>query len=347
MPNLKVASFNIEWMNDWFTSDSDPAAFLPSFTKEEHINDTDRTASRAARVIRDIDPDILAVQEGPSRPAEMALFIDRYLSSAAGPMYRFFLSDSGRAQKPALLYKPGSVDSIQLAPSSTIPMLLEEWLADVDGNELLEPYAFTRLPLVVNVTIDGHVVQFIVLHTKSYFVNEGAALWNDPATRQTYVHAALINRRRNSAEAMRVRQYIDSILRADATANIIVLGDLNDGPGMDYFEESYLTHNMVDILVGSAFEPELILDHAQHDVTAVDRYTAVFDDFVTGENNKHIFLDHILLSPMLWHTDNGLRKIVGSGTIHHSEYLNAISNNGIFREDRPSDHRPVSVQLEY
>lgn len=347
MPILKIANFNIEWMNDWFTPDAETVEFLPSFTKDGHTSDTDETASRAAKVIRDIDPDILTVEEGPSRPQEMALFIDRYLSDNGGPIYRFFLGNSGRAQKPALLYKPSIADSIQLAPSPSISSLLEEFLADVDGDEELEPYAFTRLPLVVNAIIGGHFAQFIVLHTKSSFVNQGASMWNNPATRQNYIHAALINRRRNSAEAMRVRQYIDSVLLNDPIANIIVLGDLNDGPGMDYFEEGYLTHNMVDILVGSAFEPEMIFNHAQHDVSPADRYTAVFDDFVTGENNKRIFLDHILLSPGLWRTNQGLRKVSGSGMIHHTEYLNNTDNDGRFREDRPSDHRPVSALLEY
>lgn len=33
-------------------------------------------------------------------------------------------------------------------------------------------------------------------------------MWENLATRQNYVHEALRNRRRNSAEAMRVRQYV-------------------------------------------------------------------------------------------------------------------------------------------
>jgi len=347
MPIIKIASFNIEWMNDWFTPDAQAADFLPSFTKDGHTNDTDTTARRAARLIREIDPDILAVQEGPSREEEMALFINRYLSNDAGPIYNFFLSDSGRSQKPALLYKSRSVDSIALAPSSDIQMLINEWLVDRDGDEHLEPYQFTRLPLVLNASVGGGNLQIIVLHTKSYFVNQGQALWENPATRQDYIHAALENRRRNSAEAMRVRQYVDTILKNDPQSNILVAGDLNDGPGMDYFEELYLTHNMVDILVGSAFEPELIFNHAQHDVPAAERFTAVFDDFVTGENNKKIFLDHVLLSPSFMRNGNDLTKIDGSGTIHHTEYENLTDNNGSFREDRPSDHRPVSVQLQY
>ncbi|WP_245585979.1 endonuclease/exonuclease/phosphatase family protein [Paenibacillus pinihumi] len=210
MPKIRISSFNIEWMNDWFTHDAEPAAFRPNFTKEGHTSNTDETARRAANTIRDIDPDILAVQEGPSRPEEMALFIQQYLSRNGGPIYQFFLSDSGREQKTAILYKPEAVSFIKLASHSDITSLIDEWLTDVDGDEHLEAYQFTRLPLVINAQIGGDSLQLIVLHTKSSFVNRGKEMWEDPVTRQNYIHEALRNRRRNSAEAMRVRQYIDT-----------------------------------------------------------------------------------------------------------------------------------------
>jgi hypothetical protein len=171
-------------------------------------------------------------------------------------------------------------------------------------------------------------------------------MWDNLATRQNYIVAALQSRRRISSEAMRTRTYLDSVLRQDALAKIIVLGDLNDGPGTDFFEGQYLTHNVTDILVGSAFEPECIFPHAQHDVPAAERYTAIFDDFVMQESNKRLLLDHILLSPGLSKT-TGLRKVANSGSVNHQAYNAQVVSGGKFRENRPSDHRPVSVQLEY
>lgn len=346
MPTLNICSFNMEWMNDWFTADAMPVGFRQTFVRDGHMNDTDATASRAAAVIRAIDPDILAVQEAPSRAAEMGLFIREYLSDDGVPRYNHFLGDSGAAQKLALLYKPGSLDAAQLAPSSEIQMLIDPWMSDVDGDAVLDEYHFTRTPLVVNFVVGGHPLQILVAHTKSNFINNGRELWENEATRQNYIVAALKNRRRISSEAMRLRVYIDAVLNGDPVAPMIVLGDLNDGPGRDYFEELYLTHNMTDILVGSTFEPEKLFAHAQHDVPAEDRYTAIFDDFVTGENGKRLLLDHMLLSPGLC-TTAGLRKIGGSGTVHHAAYEAQIVNGGVFREDRPSDHAPVGVLLEY
>jgi endonuclease/exonuclease/phosphatase family metal-dependent hydrolase len=198
---------------------------------------------------------------------------------------------------------------------------------------------------VDDLSFGGRPLRMIVMHTKSNFISQGQQLWDDPATRQQYVVGALKNRRRISTEGMRVRTFLDGTLENDVQNSVIVLGDLNDGPGLDYFEEKYLSHNVTDILVGSAFQPEWVFTHAQHDVAAADRYTAVFDDFVTGEKDKHVLLEHILLSPGL--KRGGLKKVAKSGRVRHSEYDAQVVNNGQNREDRPSDHRPVSVELEY
>lgn len=348
MPTLRIASANAEWMNYWFANDSDPVAWKATFTQNGQVNNTAKTARRLAAMIKAINPDVLGLQEGPSREGELALFVQDHLADGQGnPLYHFFLSDSGGQQRVALLYKPGAVTSASLAPHPTITGLIDPWEADVDGDLRLEPdYHFTRNPLVVNLKLGAHDLQILVMHTKSSFVNNGAGMWNNPATRHDYVVAALKARRRNGTEGMRVREYLDARLATDAKADIIVLGDLNDGPGLDYFEKRYLAHNITDVILGTAFQPEWVFQHAQHDVAANLRYTAVFDDFVENVDDKPLLLDHVLLSPGLRGT-SGLRKIANSGAIHHAEYTAQVTAGGKKRENRPSDHRPVSVRLRY
>ena len=346
MPRVKVCAQNVEWMNDWFESGSGPPKFKQTFKRDKHTSNTNATATRTAALIKALDADVLGIEEGPSRREELQLFIDTYLSENGQPLYNCFLGDTGAAQKVGLLYKPGSVDSAELAPHASIENLIDPWQADVDGDAVLDEYHFTRTPLVVDLTIGGNPLQVIVMHTKSNFINGGQELWDDPAQRQNYVVAALKNRRRISTEGMRVRTYLDARLDHDIGTPVIVMGDLNDGPGLDYFEELYLAHNVTDILIGSAFQPEWLFTHAQHDVDPADRYTAVFDDYVTNEKDKHVLLDHILLSPGL-SSGGGLERVAGSGRVRHAEYDAQVVNNGANREDRPSDHRPVSVELEY
>jgi hypothetical protein len=166
MPTLRLCSFNGEWTNDWFTGDHGPAAFKPTFTRDGHTSDTQQTAGRSAALLTAIDPDIVALQEAPSRAEELALFIATFLADAGVPRYQFLLGDSGAAQKLALLYKPSAVTSAQRAPSATIDMPLSSWEADVDGDGFLNAYQFTRKPLVVNLQLGNDDLQIIVMRTK-------------------------------------------------------------------------------------------------------------------------------------------------------------------------------------
>jgi hypothetical protein len=86
--------------------------------------------------------------------------------------------------------------------------------------------------------------------------------------------------------------------------------------------------------------------HAQHDAARNRRYTAVFDDVVTGEAGKRVLLDHVLVSPGLVR-ETGLRKVYDSGRARRHEYREAVAGDGSRRQDRPSDHRPVSVELRF
>ena len=219
---MRICSVNVEWMNDWFTSDDEPVAFRSTFRRDGQLNDTAETAGRLAAMLKAIDADVIAIQEGPSRAAELGLFVDEYLDGA----YEFFHGDSGGQQKLALLYR-GVTSAARLEP----PDLVSDWEADVDGDAVLDTYRFTRTPLVVDLVIGEQPLQLIVAHTKSNFINMGRELWENPATRQAFIVEALTNRRRISAEGMRIRRYLDARLAVDAAAPIIVLGDLNDGPG--------------------------------------------------------------------------------------------------------------------
>jgi hypothetical protein len=349
MGTIKIASWNAEWMNYWFTPDAEAPAFRTEFTQDNQVNNTPKTAKRAADLIRAVDPDILALQEAPSRREELDLFLNEYLSDDGLPSYQFFLGDSGGAQKLAVLYKPGSVESANLAVHADITMLIDPWTVDIDGDGLLNEYQFTRVPLVVNFVISGSDLQVVAQHTKSSFINNGKSKWGDPLQRQTFVVEALTARRRNSAECMRTRQYVETLLQTDPYSLVIILGDLNDGPGLDYFESQFLTHNLTDILVGSSFDPESLFHPAAKDVPPENRYTAIFDDFVPDvQKDKHMLLDHILLSPGLDPLiGNGLHRVSKSGKVCHQEYEAQVRNKGKKREDRPSDHRPVMVSLEF
>lgn len=139
----------------------------------------------------------------------------------------------GGAQKLVLLVAPPVTAS--LVPASALGDLLDPWLADVDGDAVVDEYQFTRNPLVCRVELDGHPVEVIGAHLKSNFINQGERMWNDPARRLEFVRSALRNRRRIASDGMRTRLYLDRRLGPEPDAAIVVLDDVNDGPVFDDF----------------------------------------------------------------------------------------------------------------
>ena len=339
---MKIANWNIEWMNHWFTPDSEQPAFRTS-DQIPGVSDIDALAGRVAGVIKRMDPDVLTVQEGPSRHGEMALFVGDHLDDSyeiLGPsgkgqqrLYTLVKKD-GAALDPERVFTPGDID------------FDKPFRVDIDGNLDLDDYEFTRVPLIVDVTDQGsgRPMRVINLHLKSKFVQNGERMWRDPAERPSFVAQAILARRRISAEAMRVREYLDELLNPDGSLSgvaleraVVVCGDCNDGPGNDYFERHYLTHNLVAALGGNAFVPQLMFRHGFIDkVRKEDNYTAIFDDFVDEIPNRKILLDHILVSPGLyWNLENGV--------IEHVAYEAEIDTGATARQRLPSDHRPQSI----
>lgn len=336
---MKLVTWNIEWMNKWFTGNASAAWGSSSLSND----DARIAAQKAANVIDDLHADVLCIQEGPSHVNEMNLFIEEFLSDGAGnPRYEALIALDGRQQKMYVLRRvDGVVGSMDYAVDASTNSLLDDWQADVDGNMLLEAYDFTRVPLVVDVSMaGGRTLRVIVLYTKSKYVHGGESRWNNPARRQEFIVDALKARRRISAEGFRLRTYLDELLQNQMDAPFVVLGDFNDGPGRDFFERSYLTHNVTDIVLGSTFYPSLILHHPLiGNVAPPSLFTARFDDYVDDIVDRPLLLDHILVSP-------ALADKVTAVEIAHAEFEAELTGTGAHRTQRASDHRPVWIELD-
>ncbi|NNE51190.1 MAG: endonuclease [Sulfitobacter sp.] len=333
---MKIVNWNIEWMNRWFSGNTSPSWGSHSL----NATAAKEAAGRAARVIRALDPDLLTLQEGPSAREEMALFLD-HMVSEGGPEFEVIMGADGGAQKLYALRKVGGrCESFGLATDALTESLRDVWLADVNGDLMLESYDFTRAPLVISADpVAGQPVRVVVLHTKSKYVHRGQQLFENPATRPEFIADAMLARRRISAEAFRLRSYLDAVLEDDNAARIIVTGDFNDGPGRDFFERSYLTHNVTDILLGSTFYPELIFAHGfLSRVAPAALFTARFDDFVDDVRDRPLLLDHFVISP-------AMADEVQDGGIAHEAFDAETDRMDGRREERASDHRPIWITL--
>ena len=228
---------------------------------------------------------------------------------------------------------PGQVGNIDLA---------EGFDADVNADLDLEELKFARKPLIANIVTHGKPITIVNNHLKSKFVENAESMWNNGgADRREFIRLALIVRRRISAEAFRIRSYLDALFGENPDHEIIVTGDLNDGPGADFFEREYLTHSVVDRIFGSIFHSEKQLKHVLFHGGSTD-FTAQFFDFIEQQLNN-LVLDHIGLSQTIDNTWDW------EGRVAIAEYeAQIVPNDGSLKERdlKPSDHRPVVVTMQ-
>lgn len=338
---MRIINWNIEWMNNWFVG-GNRVAFREDNLKKG-ITDVDDLCKRVASAINKLDPDILTIVEGPSDIREMKLFVETYLIDEQGNTLFDFLGGIGKGSQKlyTLIKKVGDFKNAIIANDNLTLSLGKSWKTDVDGDYQLENYKFTRHPLVIEGTWeDLHTkLKIVSIHTKSKYVNKGESLWKNLKTKKQFVIEAVKNRRRISCEAMRIRNYLDDLLNENKDSLIIVTGDFNDGPGIDYFERFYLTHNITDILLGSTYYPDLLFKHAFLErVPESQRYTAIFDDFIDDIPKRKILLDHVLVSP-------ALSKRIKNAGIAHKEFNSETDNKASGRQKYVSDHRPVYLDL--
>lgn len=348
---MRVMSWNVEWMNSWFVPNSERRVRgVPEFRGSYAggtgvgggaIRSVRNLAERVAAVIESVEPHVVLLQEAAG-PDEVQLFADTYLRgnwTAIGGA-----SASGQ-YLGAIYRRAGGVNSVTIAqdqPSLDLRRRNEPgWQADTDADFELEQGRFARIPQTLDInTTGGETIRAVNCHLKSKFVRRGEQLWTGtPRQRRSFVRQALEARRRISAEAYRIRRYVDEVLE-DGTDLVLVAGDLNDGVGFDYFEDAYLTASVVDVIFGSVARPDLQLVHSLYSRVNTRLYTAVFDNFVSGVNDQELLLDHALASP-------ALDQRITDARIPHQVYEGQITGSGEGRGQRPADHRPVVVEIRH
>jgi hypothetical protein len=293
MPNYTIASYNIRFMNDIFANNVVRA------------NSVDR-ANSIATVINRIDPHVLAISEAANDDLEHQHFIDNFL----GGQYQVVSGNSrGRQNLVFYIRAPFHLESIDVAGNFYDP-----WNIDIDSDTVTERFRWERRPLEVVLRIGqgaaAQRVRFINVHTKSKGIFDVVDL-------ARFESISLGNRKKLIAQATRLRQRLDDLLSDANPIPTVVLGDMNDGPGLDAFERR-LGKSFVETLMGSVFRPQSIFGNALSHIPENERWTADFrDPIVTNPRgfDHRVWIDHILVSPDLLAAASSIRLVDGSGTI--------------------------------
>lgn len=339
MPSLKVCTYNLEWMTalfgarrdaDWLADRSIPAHFPGKNAggiRLGAIDDVHGLCGRIAAGIEAIDPDVLFVEEGPPLVEQMQLFVETFLDDG------YVVHRSNRVDQAIhALVRRDIGDRVQpwLPEGSSAVALWRKVPYYPWGKVAAEDrktHNLARHPLLLCATLaPGQDLILGGVHTKSKFSElKTRKQWEDRATSPGPVLDALNSRQKLSA-----------------------VGDFNDGPFKDLMEEEFLVKGILDELVGSFLDPNTYFKHAMEPAVLSAASTTQFPDPLQGGAIVHELIDHILVSPGIWSGIGAYRVKAGSCVVEEAAWqMGVVGDPQAARDHRPSDHKPVSVVIEW
>jgi hypothetical protein len=146
-----------------------------------------------------------------------------------------------------------------------------------------------------------------------------------------------------------VRKVLSSIIAVGLPqASVVMVGDFNDGPFQDLMEQEFLIHSILDELVGSFLEPNTYFKHAMDPAVLSAAATTRFPDPLQGGAIVEELIDHVVVSPALWSGAGAYLIKPGSCQVETGPWtMGVVGDPDAARDNRPSDHKPVSVAIEW
>jgi len=287
---LKIGVYNVEWMRKLFNSDGTPKTTGKEFERSQQL----------ATLINTMNLDFLGIVEGPdtlsdgSKTASMQLnnWVTEFgLNSNLKGIHG---TPSRGQQELCALYDSAKIN-VEFTPTTSKKNQFDQpFLVDTTNKLIKEQYKHYRPPLeltIKNLTGD-EFSKVIVAHTKS----KGIFTAVDYAK---FEQISARDRMRLFAECMSIRSKCNDYL--ENGSEVIVMGDINDGIGMDFYENKF-SKSAVELLLGDVWEPNKILTS----IITKPKWTSYgwkpssskFKDRIT-EDRVNVLIDHVLVSKSL------------------------------------------------
>ena len=340
MSRLRLATYNVEWFNALFDVRGrllDDAEWSARY----NITRADQLAALGI-VFTAMDADAIMVIEAPDTNGKRATvkalenFADIIGLRARRALIGF---PSPTEQEIALLYDPDRITARhdpRGEADGEAPRFDGTFRMDLDQDGTPEPIRFSKPPLELALTVNSRPLRMIGVHAKSK-APHGA---RDP---DEAIRIAIENRRKQLAECVWLRARVAAHLAAGD--DLVVMGDFNDGPGLDDYEKLF-GHSGVEVVMGVGCDPQMRLFDPHADM-ALDRRiglqptTARFWQ-VDQERWFEALLDFVMVSPGLlthhakWRIWHPLNDPICLKTPELREALLTAS-----------DHFPVTLDLDW
>jgi len=342
---VRIATYNVEWFDALF---DDAGALLADdgWSGRHAVRRADQLAALGI-VFTALDADAVMVIEAPDHNGVRAT-VPALEAFAAFAQIRARRAVTGFAndtqQEIALLYDP-DVLSCRHDPrgeptgkkgASDAPRFDGVFRIDLDIDTTEDLVVFSKPPLeLACTTAAGAAFRMIGAHLKSKAPHKARS-------RDQIMRIAIANRRKQQAQAVWLRHRIEQHLAKGET--LIVLGDLNDGPGLDEFEHLF-GRSSIEIVMGEGGDAaaQLFDPHARRALTRrIGAVTATARFYLATEKRYlQALLDYIMVSP-----DLAARQ-------PHWRIWHPFDDPGCFRIPElreallvASDHFPVTMDID-
>lgn len=327
---MRLMTYNIEHFNRAFAKDN-------SLNTDE---DSVEKLTAVAQIIAAIDPDLIGITEAPNSGGDQSA-VDKLQNFAAHHNLRQNAAmtgyDSRGTQEIALLYDPTVVTAVHDPGGSTTakrnPSFNRQFEVDSDGDGIKEIYNHYRPPLEARITRADGGADFwvIVVHAKSKGIF-------DAMDRANFDRTSERNRRKLFAECTSIRQRVDEFL--DQNRPTVVMGDINDGPGFDFYEKRF-GRSAVEIIMGDLWNPRGVLNNhigrPKWGRFGWEPSSARFQDTFTHDM-VNVIIDHIMASQQITPLNPDAAKV-------WNPYADRQSDAVKKRYKVASDHFPVTLDI--
>lgn len=324
---MRLATYNIEWFANLFDR-KDNLVVDDSWSGRHNVTKAQQIEA-IAKVLTAIDADAILIVEAPNTGKTQntiralqkfaEVFALRTSHAVMG-----FANDTH--QELALLYDPDAlkVRHDPIAGDAAAPRFDDVFHIDLDIDATEDRVQFSKPPMELAVeTRDGAYFRLIGAHLKSK-APHGAG------SRDEAIRISIANRRKQLAQAVWLSRRVQGHIGADE--KVILLGDLNDGPGLDEFENLFGRSSVEILLRTGLFDP-----HAARSDASLS--TARF----AREDGQYLeaLLDYIMVSENLrarrpawriWH------PFKDSGCLASPDLQQALLT--------ASDHFPVTLDID-
>ena len=263
---LRLATYNVEWFNALFDdagkllADDEPSARY-QISRAEQL-------TALGIVFTAMDADGVMIIEAPDTSTRrlttraLEAFAAHFGLRTSRALHGFI---SGTEQEIAFLYDPARIEAAHMPlgapPAHAIPAEIPRFDGvfwhDLNVDARPERIRFSKPPLEVAMVdrATGQEIRLIGVHAKSK-APHGAR----NAAEQSRI--AIENRRKQLAQCLWLRARVEEQLAAGDS--LIVLGDFNDGPGLDEYEALF-GKSGIEIVIGTEGPPEwqMVEPHAQ------------------------------------------------------------------------------------